>query len=248
MKFLNRPGFKLFAAILFGIGVAAILHAATYDLWTLTGTGARRNTVEFRIQAPDTDGTNGASLLPGTDNINAIGSSSLALSAVYTYDLNVSDDLTVTDDFIRGSLTTAVSTTNTSGSGLGTIFTAYLKDGGAGVGTIAAVEGSVLCSTTASALAGNNVTVVVCPATGDFTAWIGIAAAAASTGSVVNVYDSGWVLALTTGPVTAGDVLITTTGAQGYLGFDNTPTTGADVAVALGPGPVGGGLTRVRLR
>lgn len=109
----------------------------------------------------------------------------------------------------------------------------------------AALEGSVLVAEPPQS--DGNVRVKVGGATTDLTTVVGIAAAAGSAGSVIDMYTSGFVLALTTGTVTPGQVLTTTTSAAGYLAADATPTSGADVAVALSTGTAAGGLTKVLL-
>jgi hypothetical protein len=78
---------------------------------------------------------------------------------------------------------------------------------------------------------------VMAQATGS-TAVIGIADAAAASGTVVNVDFSGLAVALTTGAVTVGDLLVSTTGAtgsisSGYLATNNSASAGAIVATAL---------------
>ncbi len=85
-------------------------------------------------------------------------------------------------------------------------------------------------------------------ATADLTDWVGIAEGTVAAGSSGYVTVGGYALALTTGTVNRGDTLISTAGAAGYLGADITPTTGADVGVALSSGTQGGGLTVIRLR
>lgn len=145
---------------------------------------------------------------------------------------------------VRTSATVAVSTTATSGTSTGDQFTAFLASGpasGSGV-SIPAIEGSVLCSTTSQQ--GNQVTVVVCVNTLNLGSVIGIAASAASTGTVVNLYSTGWVLARTTGTVAAGDSLSTSSLASGYF---QTSGSSATVAIALGAGNAAGGLTRVKI-
>lgn len=86
------------------------------------------------------------------------------------------------------------------------------------------------------------------PATTDLTDWIGISEGAVAAGSVGYVTVGGYALALTTGTVNRGDALVSTGTVAGYLGADTTPTTGADVGVALSSGPAAGGLTIIRLR
>lgn len=164
-----------------------------------------------------------------------------AVDASISDDLSVAGTLTISgDDLQWGSATVAGSTATTSGTSQGDLRTAYLS------GDTAAVEGSLLIATTA--VAGQGVSVAVSLASNDQTNWVGTAAAATSTGSVVNYYSDGWVLARTTGTVVAGDVLVSSAGARGYLGVDVTPTTGADVGVALGGGVAAGGLVKIQLR
>lgn len=128
---------------------------------------------------------------------------------------------------IHGTSSVGISTAITSGNSQGKIRYVYLK------GTQAAVEGSLLVSTT-PASTNNGATVAVSNIGVDVTSWVGIASAAASTGTVVGMYTDGFVLALTTGVVTAGDTLVNATNAlgRGHLKADTTPTTGADVGVA----------------
>lgn len=131
-------------------------------------------------------------------------------------------------DEIHGTSSVGISTANSSGNSQGTIRYVYLK------GTQAAVEGSLLVSTT-PASTNNGATVAVCNTGADHTDWVGIAAVAASTGSIVGMYTDGFVLALTTGAITTGATLVNATnaGGRGHLKADITPTTGADVGVAM---------------
>lgn len=85
-------------------------------------------------------------------------------------------------------------------------------------------------------------------ATTDLTSWIGVSEGAVAVGAIGNISVGGYALALTTGTVSRGDTLVSTTSAAGYLTGDSTPTSGADVAVALSSGTAAGGLTIVRLR
>ena len=86
------------------------------------------------------------------------------------------------------------------------------------------------------------------PATTDLTDWVGISEGAVAVSAIGYITVGGYALALTTGTVNRGDVLTSTGSAAGYLGSDTTPTTGADVAVALSSGTAAGGLTIVRVR
>jgi hypothetical protein len=133
---------------------------------------------------------------------------------------------------------TSISTATTSES-VGSMVTAYLG------GTTAAVQGSVLVATTPASGYGH--AVCISNATNDLTSWVGIAAEAASVGDVIQYYTDGYVLARTTGTVAVGNTLVTSSDAAGHLKADATPTTGADVGVALAVGTAAGGLTKIRL-
>ena len=78
------------------------------------------------------------------------------------------------------------------------------------------------------------------------TTFIGISQIASSTGTSIPIWVNGWVIALTSGTVTAGDILISSapsSGVQGYLGTNNSPTAGTEIGRALGS--ASNGLTRV---
>ena len=82
----------------------------------------------------------------------------------------------------------------------------------------------------------------ISPATIDLTGVVGVAAAeipATSNGWMVP-RGGGYVVVKTTGTVAIGDVLITSGTVAGRLGVDNTPTTGADVAIAMDAGTAAG--------
>jgi len=168
------------------------------------------------------------------------GNVSIAGTLSTTGAVTNSGDVIVTDDDLKFGTGVAVATTTTSGTSQGTIRYAYLG------GVYNATEGSVLVATAPTA--GQGITVIRAAAAQDYTAAVGIAASAVSTGSVVGFYTSGYVLALTTGTVNPGDTLVVSDlGTSGYLEADTTPTTGADVAVALGYGVSAGGLVKVLL-
>ena len=145
-----------------------------------------------------------------------------------------------------GSSTAILSTATTSGFSAGHMFTAWLAATSAN-----ALEGSVLVSTTA--VAGKGVSVIVAPATVGLTNNVGVAVAAASAGSTIQVYSDGWVLALTTGTVVPGDQLATSSLSAGYLyapssGTNSLLPSTATIAVALTAGNANGGRIRVRLK
>lgn len=141
----------------------------------------------------------------------------------------------------QGTTGVVVSTLPVSGNSLGVYVPVTLAAGSAN----AAVEGSVLIASTS--LTG--VTVVVSTGAGQFSV-VGIAQAAASTGAVVNMYTSGWVLALASGTVAAGDILMSsfTATGTGYLATNNSAVAYQGVAVAAGPNTSGSAnLIKVKL-
>lgn len=87
-------------------------------------------------------------------------------------------------------------------------------------------------------------------ATIDLTGVVGVAAetiGAASKGWMVP-RGGGYAMALTTGTIAIGDVLITSGTVAGRLGPDSTPTTGADIAVAMEAGDAAGDSIVVLMR
>jgi len=205
--------------------VGGILFAASGTIVTWTGTGSRNNTVEWTIESP-TVGT-AAELLPGADNANDIGSVTKTLQNLYSTEVTAYGI-----DFTTG---TALIDTESRGIRI----SAYLA------GTVDAEQGDLLIG---DAPVGDEMAVRVASATTDLTSWVGIAVAATSTGSAVAIYTYGYVHALTTGAVNPGDTLVSSNTETGYLGADTTPTTGADVGVAMEYGTAAGGLTLIRLR
>lgn len=84
---------SLFVAGLLGV-VALAWAGYPYYAQTWNGTGTRRNTVEFSIQTPSAGAA--AIFAPGTTDTNALGSTSLRFSNVFTTLLNVSGATTLT--------------------------------------------------------------------------------------------------------------------------------------------------------
>jgi hypothetical protein len=95
------------AGFVVALVAVSLAYAATGTIWTLTGKGSRRNTVEFSIESP-TVGT-AAKFLPGTDNTNALGSSTLRFSDVQTVLATIGGATTIS------GLLTASTTTLTGG-------------------------------------------------------------------------------------------------------------------------------------
>jgi len=163
-----------------------------------------------------------------------------ANSATTEWSLDDSGNVSQNGDlnFYRTSATSAFSPSSTSGNSGGITFPAYLG------GSTAAVEGSTLII--APPISSTQVTVQVANASAS-TKVVGVAAAAASVGSIVQVYTHGWVLALTTGTVVAGDVLVSTTTA-GYLFANNSASANQQVGIAISTGTAAGGLALIQLK
>ena len=153
--------------------------------------------------------------------------------------LGARSELQLTGDIARSTWTVAHSTSESTG----TWFPCELA------GSTAAVQGHLMVSTASIGNAdGCRVVVSDCVTGLDQTGWVGIAVSSASLGTVVKIYTSGFVLALTTSTVNPGDTLVSDVDNDGYLKADTTPTTGADVGVALESSSGAGGLTLIRLR
>lgn len=81
------------------------------------------------------------------------------------------------------------------------------------------------------------------------TSVLGVSDTAASSGTVVNVDFSGLAVALTTGTITVGDLLVSTATWPGYLVTNNSASAGAIVGVSLvTQASTYNGLTRVLLK
>lgn len=108
-KFKRYWPAAVLAGGLFLAGLPILMEAASGTIWTLTGKGSRRNTVEITLESPTMGSA--ANLNPGTNNANALGTSSLRWSDVQTTDLTAADDVTVTDDL---TVTDALTVSGTS--------------------------------------------------------------------------------------------------------------------------------------
>lgn len=108
------------------------------------------------------------------------------------------------------------------------------------IGTSALVQGDVVVSSNVS---GGVVYVQKAPATTDLTTVVGVAAEAIAAGAKgwMVPRGGGYAVVKTTGTVTIGDTLVSTSSASGYLTGDSTPTSGADVGTALSVGTAAGG-------
>lgn len=105
----------------------------------------------------------------------------------------------------------------------------------------------IIASTTNNSTAGYGTIENV----GSTTTVLGVAYEIIAAGAVGDMTIAGYALCLTTGPVFIGNVLVSSapnaSSARGYAGADATPTTGADIGVALSA-RTDGGLTLTRLR
>jgi hypothetical protein len=222
----RKIGLYLLAPIAF-LAIVASIRSASTDFWTISGRGTSwgqdvaRLDSDLKFHLANASGTD---VFTSDASGNVAASGTLAVTGAATFSAN--QNMAANKAIVWGG-GVAISTATTSTYSQGNKAYAYLG------GDQPALEGSVLIATTA--VNGQGLTAMVAPATLDQTGVIGIAAAATSSGSVVPFYYDGFVLALTTGAINAGDVLVTTATASsyGYLGADTTPTTGADVAVAL---------------
>lgn len=162
-------------------------------------------------------------------------------SGTEIYDLQSDGTQGIAGDVRLGKDGTAETTSTSSGNSQGIMIPVKIH-----ADSSAVLEGSVLVANPPTS-SGGDVVVSLGAATNDLTTIVGIAAEAGSAGDVIDMYISGFVLARTTGTVVAGNTLVSTTASAGYLAADATPTTGADVAVALSTGTAAGGLTKVLL-
>lgn len=92
---------KLMLAFVVGwLAAPPMLNADSTHRNSIMGTGARRDTIEFEFIEPSAGSAQ--NLEPGTDNTNALGTSSKRFSDVQTLDATIGDDLAVTDDMTVG--------------------------------------------------------------------------------------------------------------------------------------------------
>ena len=96
------------ASLIAGFSLAAVFNEAGFitGWW---GKGSRNNTMQFAITSGASIGA--ANFVPGVDNTNALGTSALKFSDVQTYDLSVSDHLTV-GGLLQLTVSTAPRTAN----------------------------------------------------------------------------------------------------------------------------------------
>lgn len=106
----------------------------------------------------------------------------------------------------------------------------------------AVVKGMAMVATTVNQ---PNVVNGVMATTSGATTGIGIADVTAASGTVVNVDFSGPVVALTTGTVAVGDLLVSTVTWPGYLVTNNSAAAGAIYGTALAANGGVSGLTRI---
>lgn len=199
---------KFFIWGFLGLASIAGLYATSNwytDIHTVTGQGTLSHTAIWYITS-------------GYDAYFKSDGSTTDFSIVDTT-VTVANDLVLPENIRHGSYTTAITTANTAGNSYGTIMQAFLA---ASPHEQAAVEGDSLCAATTTA--NGYVEVKVCEPSVALGTWVGIAAAAASTGTFVSVYNDGWVLARTTGTVAVGDYLATTNKGSGILATTTNST------------------------
>ena len=207
-------------------GVAMYGTTASTDLFTITGRGASWGQDIFRIN------TDLRLILNDSSGSEVLG-------------INTDGDVVPGGNIVVGSESVAIATTNTSGLSQGTVVQAVVLDGWLGR---AVSEGMVLIATGVVTSANSSLTVNASSGS-EVRNWFGIAGADISTGATGSCYISGIVLALTTGTVNSGDLLVTTVSAVGYLAKATADTnSGSVVGVALGNGTSTGGLTKIRIR
>lgn len=222
MRKLRENLLALFFALFACINNTPHVEAANSDIVSFQGGGVLNNVDVFRIEQN------------GVVDVSTI-----------THQANIYVNSPY--DVYFGSSTIAVTTTTTAGISQGNVYTVQIASGPSSINV---TEGMVLCATTTAT--GGYVGVISCQATLSLNTPVGVALGAASSGTVVNMYTSGLILALTTGTVNPGDSLVTSTISQGYLQQLSTQVTGVStqtvVGVALGIGTSSGGLTRIKLK
>lgn len=159
--------------------------------------------------------------------------------------VTVANTILSTKSILFGSYTAAVSTSNTSGASSGLVYNAFLA---AGALDNAVTEGDVICVSTPNIAAANQVTVKRCEGTAGLTTFVGISVGAASTGTLMQVFDRGWVQVKSTGSINAGDlvqvssfpgIVMATVYSTSAIGVAFSPQT------AIG---TGGNRIRIKLR
>ena len=184
-----------------------------------TGKGTRHSTPEVGVYATNGAG-NAANFIPFADNTNALGTSGNRWSDVEAVTETLGGNLTQT-----ASAGVIPSTT----SSIGQLTTAWLMAGSA---LTPASVGSVLCAT--APVAGQGVSVWVCPAVLGLQTPVGIASVATSTGNIVSMYNSGYALVQSTGAITAGDWEVTSASGAGYVQSNNSSvSSNTIVGIAL---------------
>lgn len=237
---------KNFAALFFAVFASAnnfphveasTCNASLQDIMAVSGSSGNGRLNNVDVMRIDQDG----GIHFSTACTNGVGLDYETFLANGT-EVSTGNDVFLAPASIIFSSATAAISTSTAISGQGLIFPALMLAGS--VPTAASI-GSVLCSTPS---ASTLISVWVCPAVLGVSSEIGVAAAAASTGSVVSVFDTGWVLALGTGTINAGDNLGTSAFSSGTF-QTNVATNGVTGAIALS-GLTSGfpGLVRVKLK
>lgn len=230
----NATGVMQLQKSLDGSNYTTIISSTNNSGGTLTGVDYSQQVTSFYRWSASTMTGSGSFTVTLDDNddfVNQI-SNNKKVSSVQFYDDTVR--LVLSKGFVMSLI--APSTATTAGNSLGQVVPAYLA------GSTSAFEGSVLIATNPTP--GYGFSVIVASGT-DLHSVVGVAKASASTGSLVDVYYSGFVLARTTGTVVPG-TLLGTTSAPGYLKVIVSST--AAVGVSMATGNTAGGLTKIKLK
>lgn len=207
-------------ALILGAGLFATAYSARTDIFSLVGGGVLRAVDVFRITSTGDVKITDSSSYTAHDIDSTTGE-----TTIYNGDINLG----------------GIGTTPTSSAANYGAITIQLKNDDSSswaIGSLIAVDDD--CAGCGKLTTAN-----------DQTDWVGFAQEVVAAGSVGKVVISGYALALTTGTVNRGDVLVstaTTPSSPGYTAADTTPTTGADVAVAIASGTAAGGTTLVKVR
>lgn len=230
-----RTQIKRALLLAFALGFAGIAGAYNYKTGTVGGS---------TIYNFDSSGNlilAGSLSTTGVITSTSTGTNSLTGYLTVTSTLTASSAV-VTPRIVIGAQGSTISTVTATGNFQGLYVPVYISPG-----TQAVFEGAVIIATTSVT---NQLTGMVAPGVTDLTNVLGIATSSSTAGAVVNVCYNGFAVALTTGVAAApGDVLVTSATAAGigYLAVDNSPTSGAEVGIALSASPVLGGRTLIKV-
>lgn len=226
-----RKLYGFIGALALLVGLFGIVHSSNTctptDIMCFVSGPSQNTTTNFRVDASGNVTAN---------NVTAQGT--LNVTGVSTFTGNQVE----LGNEILGATGVSVSSVTTA-SNTALAFFVYLSTQ---TNAVAAPAGGVVLSTTST---GSNIVGVVLSSqtsAGSAKTFLGIADSAASTGTVVQVDYSGIAVALTTGTVAPGDLLVTTNTVTGALATNNSAAAGSIVGVALEANV--NSLTRILLR